>query len=170
MIKKVVYKQNIDCYYKINNDLKRITKLENNEVYYLDYVIYYDEINSYKSIRMNQWKHLENQFFISRDFEWEYNGIKYRTTDKAIDWNKAEYGTHKALIFHNGKIWSASNSGAHYYPKVYLEREKFIHPTRKVLIEKNISNTVKFIIELNAITNIAKWTDIKYCRNFEKIS
>lgn len=170
MIRKVFYKKNGDCYYKINNDLKRITKLENNEVSYLEYDIHWPEINFYKTIQMNQWKHMENSFFISRDFEWEYNRVKYRTTDKPIDWGSSEFGVRKALIFHNGKIWLASNAGGHYYPRVYLEREKFIHPTRKVLIEKNISNTVKFINKQNTIPNAAKWTYVKYCRNFEQIS
>lgn len=170
MLKNVSYKKNGNCYYKINNDLKRITKLENNEVSYLDFDAFGEEICSYKSIKMNQWKQIENAFFISRDFEWEYNGIKYRTTNKPIDWGKSEFGVFKTLIFHNGKIWNASNSGGHYYPRIYLERKKFVHPTREVLIEKDISRTEEFLNKENTAPNVAKWTDIKYCRNFEKIS
>lgn len=170
MVRHVFYRKDGDCYYKINDNLKRITKVENNEVSFLDYDVHFVEIKSYKSIKMNQWKHVENSFFISRDFEWEYNGVKYRTTDKPLDWGKSEYGVFKTLIFHNGKIWMASNAGGHYYPRIYLEREKFVHPTRYVLFEKNISNTEKFIKKENSIPNSAKWTDIKYCRNFEKIS
>jgi hypothetical protein len=165
---KVFYKKNGDCYYKINNDLQRITKLQNNVVSYLDFNTHSVEIISYKSINLSAWKHIENSFFISRHFEWEYNGHKYQTTDKPIKWEKTrEYGA-TALIFHNGKIWSATYSG-NYYPRVYLEKKGYVHPSREVLVEKDISNTVEFINKQNSGPNTAKWTDIKYCRNFEKI-
>ena len=169
MIKKVVHKINGYCYYKINNDLKRITKLENNEVSYLDYDTFFAEINSFRGIQQQKWKYVENLFFISRDFEWEYNGIKYQTMDGPINWIEDGFGHRMAQVFHNGKIWKDSYSGS-YYPRIYLEREKFVYPTREVLVEKNLSNTEKFINKQNSVPNAEKWTDIKYCRNFEKIS
>jgi len=171
-LKKVVlYKKNDNCYYKINYDLRRITKIQNNEVSYLEYNAHIGEVQSYKSIQVNAWKQIENSFFISRHFEWEYNGHKYKTTDKPIEWSKDKNHSNTALVFHNGKIWIASSAGGHYYPRVYLETEKYVTPTREVLVEKDISNTFRFIQNRKLkIQTTAKWTDIKYCRNFEKIS
>jgi hypothetical protein len=159
----VYYKKRDDCYYKINSKLKRITKIENNEVSYLDYDANIVEIGSYKKIQMNQWKHVENSFFISRDFEWEFNKEKYRTNNKPIKWIKGQFGDNSSVVFHNGKIWEVSMSG-NYYPRVFLEREVYQTPTRKVLVEKNEG------VKHPQRSTSGKWTDIKYCRNFEKIS
>jgi len=164
-LKKVVlYKKNGDCYYKINYDLRRITKIENNEVDYLEYNAHIGKVQSYKTIQMNVWKHAENSFFISRDFEWEYNGHKYKTTDKPIQWSKDKNYSNSALVFHNGKIWIAVYSG-NYYPRIFLETEKYVTPTREVIFGKKMKVEKK-----EAIQKTSKWTDIKYCRNFEKIS
>jgi len=81
---RVTYKVYGGSYYKINHDLKRITKLYNNEVAYLDYDTSIKEVNGFKSIRMEAWKNVENTFFISRHFEWVYNDKRYRTTDKPL--------------------------------------------------------------------------------------
>lgn len=163
MTSGVKYFEKHGCYYKVNDNLKRITKIQNNEVSYPDYDTFVDEIKSHKKIQMNQWKHIENSFFISRDFEWEYNGIKYRTTNKPVEWNTGKYGGRSTFVFHNGKIWLATYSG-NYYPRIYLEREKFINPKRNVLFEKeNLINTT------DTIPKTYKWTDIKYCRHFEEI-
>ena len=169
MKKNISYKKKDDCYFKVNHTLKRITKVENNIVSYLDYDTNIEEVNSYKSIAMNVWKHIENSFFISRHFEWEYNGVKYRTTDKSIDWQKGNYGSSEALVFHNGNIWIAHYSG-NYFPRTYLERPQFIHPTREVIVGKDVSKTAEFKIKETSIPKVNKWTDIKYCRHFEKIS
>jgi hypothetical protein len=152
-----------NCYYKINDKLKRITKIEENEVSYLDYDNFAKEVKRYKNLSANRWKQIENKFFLSRDFEWEYNGEKYKTNDKRISWEKGEYGGLISLVFHNGKIWEASNNG-NYYPRIQLSRELYAPPTRTVLVEKE-----KNILRFNSKTR-GKWTDIKYCRNFEKIS
>jgi hypothetical protein len=168
MISQVSYRQNGDCFYKINHNLKRITRLENNVVIYLDYNTDIDEIMQYKSVKMNAWKHKENSFFISRHFEWEYDGKKFRTTDKPIEWLKNEFGSSKAVVFHNGCIWNLSMTN-YYYPRIYLERKKYVVPTREVLFEKDISDTEEFIQKQNSIPNTAKWTDVKYCRHFEEI-
>ena len=159
----VYYKQKDDCYYKINYKLKRITKLENNQVSYLDYDNFIDEIINYKDLPRNKWKNVENNFFISRDFEWEFDGEKYKTNNKRIDWINGQYGGWESLVFHNGKIWKATNNG-NYYPRIYLIRELYTPPTRTVLIEKE--NNILFVKQESRY----KWTDIKYCRNFEKIS
>lgn len=170
MKKVVLYKKNNDCYYKINYDLRRITKIQNNEVSYLEYNTYIGEVQSYKSIKMNTWKQVENSFFISRDFEWEYGGKKYKTTDKPIQWSRDKNNLNSTLVFHNGKIWIASNAVGHYYPRVFLETEKYVTPTREVLVEKDLTKTYKFIKRKSEIEKTSKWTDIKYCRNFEKIN
>ena len=162
----VLYRVNDNCYYKINSDLKRITKIENNIVSYLDYDTHSKEIFSYKKTKVNNWKHVENSFFISRDFEWEYQGHKYRTTNKPLVWGKDKH-THQtfSFVFHNGRIWKAYNS-SNYYPRIYLSKEDFVNPTRQVLFEKDLSQ--KIDIKVASIT--IKWTDIKYCRHFEQIS
>jgi hypothetical protein len=164
----VSYKNNGDCYYKINGVLKRITKIENNIVTYLDYITNIYEVRSYKKIKMNAWKHVENSFFMSRDFEWEYQGVKYTTTNKSLSWERDEFHNYVSFVFHNGGIWKAHNSG-NYYPRVFLEREKFINPIRKVLFEKDVSNSEAFKNKLKFAPKTTKWTDIKYCRHFEKI-
>lgn len=158
-----------DCYFKVNNDLKRITKIENNQVSYLDYDTYAEEIKSHTKIQMNQWKHIENSFFISRNFEWEYNGFKYHTTDKPITWKQNKHYRQSASVFHNGTIWEAHYS-SNYYPRVYLTKKIYVTPTREVLVEKDMSETEEFINKENFDLSTSKWTDIKYCRNFEKIS
>lgn len=165
MTSGVSYFKKDDCYYKINDSLKRISKIQNNEVSYPDYDIFVDEIKSHKKIQMNQWKHIENSFFISRDFEWEYNGIKYRTTNKPVEWGTGKYGksVNESVVFHNGKIWLATYSG-NYYPRIYLESKKFVNPTRDVLFEKN-----DFKSKEKDAPSVYKWTDIKYCRHFEEI-
>lgn len=169
MKKNVFYRKKDDGYFKINHDLKRITKVEKNEVSYLDYDTNIEEINSYKSIAMDVWKHIENSFFISRHFEWEYNGIKYRTTDKPIQWEKGKYGSSESLVFHNGNIWIAHYSG-NYFPRIYLERPKFIQPTREVIIGKDVSKTADFKRKETSIPKVNKWTDFKYLKHFEQIN
>ena len=158
MIKHIYYRKNDDCYYKINDNLKRITKINKNEVSYLDYASQKSIVMDYRPITANRWKQIENSFFLSRDFEWEYNGERYKTNNKPINWNKGE-----SLVFNNGKIWEAYCSG-NYYPRIQLRRNLYRTPTRKVLIEKKNN-----ILNINPpITG--KWTNVKYCRNFEKIS
>lgn len=153
----VSYKRDGDFHYKVNSVLKRITLIHNNEVTYLDYDTNIEAIKALKSIKMNQWKQIENGFFISRHFEWEYNGIKYRTTDKHIQWS---YSSGKdVLVFHNGKIWKTYLKD----DRVYLERELYEIPTRKVLFEKK-GNKIKI-----PKRSSAKWTGAKYCRHFEPI-
>lgn len=163
MKSNVVYRKNDDCYFKINHKLKRITKIEKNEVSYLDYKTNISKIINLKSIRLNVWKRMENSFFISRHFQWEYNGAKYTTTDKQIDWFNTEHAVQArvAAIFHNGKIWKATFQSG-YYPRIYLERIVYDTPTRTTLVEK------ENYIKEEERHFVAKWTDIKYCRHFEK--
>lgn len=163
MTKDICYRKNNDCYYKVNGNLKRITKVDKSEVSYLDYDTFISEVKSYKPISSNRWRQVENSFFLSRDFEWEYNNEKFRTNNKPIDWKKGKYGGWVSLVFHNGKIWEASNNG-NYYPRISLVRELYVSPTRTVLVEKKNN-----IIRVNAKAR-GKWTHIKFCRNFEKIS
>jgi len=155
---QIKYYQIDKVFFKVNFSLERITCIENNEVKYLDFVQNIETISKFKTIKMNQWKNVENTFFLSKDFFWEYSGQKYQTIDKPIEWNQGH-----AFVFHNGKVWNACYSG-NYYPRIFLERTTYAYPvTREVLFEKTIKN-----LDYNK-KRISKWTDIKYCRNFEKI-
>lgn len=139
MIAKVAYRKNADEYYKIHYVLKKITKVINNEVSFLDYDENLNIIKAYKPLKMCDWKHIENSFFISRNFKWKYNNDWYTTTNKKVDWVNDEFGDRKATIFHCGKIYKAYYN-ANYYPRIYLQ-------------------------SLDGKNN--KWTDVKYCRHFE---
>lgn len=134
----VYYKKNGSEYYKIHPILKRITKIINNEVSYLDYDENYNIIMSYKSINMPTWKNIENNFFISRHFKWMFNGVYYTTTDKQIEWKSDAHGYYSSIIFHNGKIWNIDGGNG---------SDRF------------------YLTSLDGKKN--KWTDIKYCRHFE---
>ena len=159
----IKYFQSEDNFFKVNYDLKRITLLKNNVVEYLDFEQKIEEISKFKKIKMNQWKNVENSFFISKEFSWEYDGKQYRTVEKPIEWLDGELHQRYALVFHNGKIWKAYYSG-NYYPRVYLQRQVYAFPiTREVLFEKIIKN-----LDYNK-KEVSKWTDIKYCRSFEII-
>jgi len=153
-MKEIIYKHASDSYYKINTTLKKIVKIQNNVVSYPDYKENLSEVLALKSINMSEWKHIENSFFISRHFEWEFNGKKFRTTDKKIGWGVNKHGICSALVFHNGKVWYATNSG-NYYPRIFLVQQT---DDSKVSIKRLIygdkPNT--------------KWTDVKYCRHFEE--
>lgn len=165
MIKRnISYRKSDDCYYRINYDLKRLTTIQDNEVFYLNFSDHVKRVESYKSIKKEAWKQIENAFFLSKHFEWEYNGVKYKTTDKPIKWKECE-----SFVFHNGKIWEATYSG-NYYPRIQLKRNEYINPTRIVLVEKSKTRKSKIISDiLLDVPKVYKWTDIKYCRNFEKI-
>ena len=140
----VKYFRNGSEHYKVNTELRRITKIDNNDVSYPSYDENIETVSSYKKIKMNDWKHIENSFFISRHFEWEYDGSRYTTTDDKIEFVLDKY-SYVAMVFHNGFIWKAYNSG-NYYPRMFIER-------------------------INKRTNqkTHKWTDIKYLRAFKKI-
>lgn len=156
-------KTDSNCFYKVNINIKRITKVFDNEVSYIDYDENIKYVKNLKSIKVDDWHNIENTFFISKHFEWEFEGAKYRTTDKPIKWNGNE-----VMVFHNGKIWKAYNNGS-YFPRIYLVTKKFVNPIREVLTEKDISQTEKFIKAMNSVPLTEKWTDKKYCRHFEKI-
>jgi hypothetical protein len=183
-MKRVKYLKDGNAYYKVNNELKRITKIEDNVVEYLNYDSEIDRINAFKGVRMEVWKNIENSFFISRHFTWEHQGRKFTTTDKPLNWEKDLCGR-KAIVFHNGKIWEAND---YYYPRISLTRiespfGKILDDTKK-LVEETVSNMSeedkKNVTEagkqyavvthsIQALHRNQKWTDIKYCRNFEQI-
>jgi hypothetical protein len=146
MLNKKFYK-NEDSFYKVNYINKTIIELKNNEIFNLDFDENFNKISNFKKISSNTWKNKENTFFISRHFQWVYNGEKYTTTNELIDWSKPV-----VYVFHNGKIWIASCS---YSTRIMLKEPVSQLVTIKKLIYGNIP--------------ILKWTHIKYCRNFKKI-
>ncbi len=184
--KSVKYYKDGKAYYKINNKLKRITKLENNQVEYLDYDKHNERIISFKKIRVEDWKNVENKFFLSRHFQWEHNGVKYTTTDKPIEWKKASTCGREATVFHNGKIWIAND---YYYPRINLTRieegfgknlddaKKMVEESVSLMSKEDQNKVTKegkegtmITLAIELMHKSQKWTDVGYCRNFEKIS
>ena len=161
---KVSYFLDNKTFYKVNHNLERITKLENNEVIYLDYHKYIDKIRERaKKIQMNEWKSAENNFFISRDFEWSFNGEKYKTNNKKIEWTANKNGCGRdAVVFHNGKIWVAND---YYYPRIALTLVGKEMPR----MSENLEPKLWFEKFQEFQRNNTKWTDVKYLKSFEKI-
>lgn len=157
---KVNYYKNNNDIYKVNHDLKKITCIASGEVMFPDYEENIDKIQRFKSIQMHDWKHHENTFFISRDFEWTHDGQKYKTNSKKIDWQNASTCGQEAMVFHAGKIWKANN---YYYPRIHLTRAESLNKPHIVIKDEE---SYKQWLE-NQRKN-TKWTDIKYCRNFSK--
>ena len=151
---KVYYRIKDDCVYQICPNRKQIICIKKNKkVSYPDYDSHVDLIMSYKSISLNSWQSAKNNFFISRQFEWVYNGKRFRTTDKPFDWVEDKYGSRNCLVFHNGQIWKASNS-ANYYPRIQLNQIEPEFYTLDMIVSGWLPKS--------------KWTDIIYCRNFEE--
>lgn len=151
----VKYYKKDDTYYKVHHELKQITSICNNVVVRIDYDENIENVKSFKSIKMNQWKHIENSFFISRQFKWKHNNTNYITTDNKLEWKPAITCGRETIVFHNGKIWTAND---YYYPKIHLTRIEY---------NKNEVNTSNLDDYFKKLRGNQKWTDIKYCKNFE---
>jgi hypothetical protein len=109
----VFYKQHEGAYYKVNPTLERITRIENNEVTFLDYHEHVATIREYRMLRFDVWKQQEHKFFMSRNFQWDFEGNLYQTTDNPIYWTGGE-----AMVFHGGKVWKAYD---YYRPRLELQ-------------------------------------------------
>lgn len=158
---KVKYYINNKDVYKVNYDLKKITCLASGEAMFPDFEENIEKISKFKTMNMADWKHHENQFFISRHFNWEHNGVKFSTIDSPIKWQNASTCGREAMVFHSGKIWKAND---YYYPRIFLTRvESLDKPTLPIVDEE----TYKAWLD-NHRKN-TKWTDIKYCRNFSEL-
>jgi hypothetical protein len=158
---KVKYHKFDNDFYKVNHDLKRITRIFEGGVEYLDYESNVEDISGYKKIQMNEWKQAENSFFISKEFTWEHEEKKYTTTQKALEWKPASTCGREAIVFHNGKIWRAND---YYYPRISLRRIETINRPHI-----DISNEANYASWLQEHKKNTKWTDVKYCRHFELI-
>jgi hypothetical protein len=148
----IYYRINNGYFYKIITSSKKIYKITSIEVETLDYDSNYETVKSFTPLKKNDWNSMQNSFFISRDFEWVYQGVCYMTTGKRIQYNANGVSTPSALVFHNGLVWEAHYSG-NYYPRMWL--------TAKVKRTDKETGEVKII-------EISKWTDEKYLRAFEK--
>jgi hypothetical protein len=138
--------------YKIVTASKKIYKITPDDVETLDYDSNYETIKSFKSLKKNDWNSVQNKFFISRHFEWIYQGVCYITTDKKIQYNSNGVLLPVTLVFHNGMVWKAQYS-SNYYPRIWLTAD--------------VKRTDKETGEIKII-KISKWTDEKYLRAFEK--
>jgi hypothetical protein len=139
--------------YKILTTSKKIYKVTPDDVEILDYDSNYESVMRFKTLKKNDWNSMQNSFFISRHFEWVYEGVCYTTTDKRIQYTTPNGSyTPTALVFHNGLVWEAYYS-SNYFPRIQL--------TAKV---KRINNETGEVM----IVQKTKWTDEKYLRAFEK--
>lgn len=142
------FKQNKDYYYRVEKKRKKILQLHENKLEYIDYDLNIDDVLNYKSLKENNWNNLLNMFFLENDFEWEYKGKKFKTTNnKDIQWRV------NSLVFHNGKIWSLYDFKP---PRIYLKESIDLNniPIRKLFC-KSVQRY--------------KWTDMKYCKNFVEV-
>lgn len=98
------------AHYKVNLDLKRITRLKENVLEYLDYSANITNVLSLREVPLNEWKGVENNYYISKPFEWKSNGIEYTTSDNPVKWTKRNGDILTATVFHNGKIYTAAKS------------------------------------------------------------
>jgi hypothetical protein len=139
--------------YKIITTSKKIYKVTPDDVEMIDYDSNYESVINFKPLKKNDWNSVQNKFFISRHFEWIYEGVCYITTDKDIKYETPVGGYSAiALVFHNGMIWEACYSG-NYYPRMWMKAK--IKRTDKETGEVKIIET-------------SKWTDAKFLRAFEK--
>lgn len=144
--------QDNHSFFKVNHELKRITRICANKRTFQEY----DELPSLMEkglvkLRKNDWHQVENTFYVNNDFEWEFNGERFKTSDIPCDKEFLQKNEDKLiseiypyLVWHNGFVWATYYSG-NYYPKMPLVR---------------IDNTGG---------QQRKWTDIKYLRNFIKL-
>ena len=158
----VKYYKNGEDFYKVNNDLKRITCISNGEATFPEYEPNIVSVSGYKKIKMPQWKQIENKFFLAKHFFWQHEGKNYCTTNEIIKWTKASTCGNEATVFHNGKIWLAND---YYYPRISLRRIETVN--REHIIIKDDASYKAWLEEQRKNT---KWTDIKYCRHFTQFN
>lgn len=150
----IYYRVDNGYFYKIITSSKKIYKITIKEVETIDYDSHYELVKSFTPLKKNDWNSMQNSFFISRHFEWVYEGVCFTTTDKRIQYTTPTGSfTPTALVFHNGLVWEAYYS-SNYFPRIQL--------TAKVKRTNKETGEV-------TIVQKSKWTDEKYLRAFEKV-
>jgi len=154
MTNQLQYLQSVDGFYKykVNHELQRITRISNNKRTFPEWTELDEIMNNTTKLSKQKWRMVENTFYISQKWEWEYNGERYRISDIPFEkeqlqpnpnWQNG--GGYPSLAFNNGQIWETAICG-NYFPQMPLIRTD---KDGKV---------------------IRRWTNIKYVLNFEKIS
>lgn len=155
---RIVYMKSPDglVHYRTNLTKGSILRISGGEKTRLEGVNW-EEIVQEESLlkcKKDAWCLAENNYYLRNDFEWVYEGKRYRTVDTPISEKQLQvikegtpeyqmYRWNNFLVFHNGQIWATSMNG-NYYPRMYLSRT---------------SKDGK---------RESKWTHVKYLRNFVK--
>ena len=94
-------------YYKVNSEYKIIYKIEGNRMDRIDFRDNISNVETYEKIQPSVFKFVECEYYLTKEFRWNYGNIRYRTTNKDIDWKKITDGKKESDVFHNSKIWHA---------------------------------------------------------------
>lgn len=140
-------------YYKVNHELKRITRICANRRTFPEYAELQNILDEgVVKARKDEWHQVENSYFTNNEFEWMFDGKMYKTSDIPCDKEFLQKNDGSVvsdrypwLVWHNGFVWATYWSG-NYYPRMPLVR---------------VDNHGK---------TCTKWTDIKYLKNFIKLS
>jgi hypothetical protein len=144
------------AHYRANLTKEVVLKISNLTRTQPEFALWEEIKTNEKLVKCNKdkWRLAENLYYLHTDFEWIYEGRRYKTVSTSFSERQLQkieecspeshlYPGYSFLAFHNGQIW-ATYFGGNYYPRVHLVRVN------------------------NKGVREQKWTHVKYLRNFIK--